>query len=304
MQNQARNYAIILSFFFCVVLTVPTCQPNVQKSEPTSSPQTSNTSSTLSPSLTFVPGKSSSVNTFQSSSKSSPVSVTVSPSLKTPSFLGQSGTYSFRICPPAKQDCGGQNPPGVTLPGGFTLIQLPKHRAYEAPLQSENTTNTAGGDKALPPKGTSFNSGRLLGDPDTNWLGLDTFMRAKELLSSGPIKPGTAGNNKASSGERNEADISQDSNQDITSEDLSSESSDCCIDGDEEVCVRTSKLVFLKESCLLTITFLHLKQTDVSTSALSYFLQDEFVDIETVEEAAKRARVNKMDDAEALRNSR
>lgn len=265
------------------------------------SPQTSDTSSTLCPPVIFVPGKSSSVNTFQSSSKSSPVSVTVSPSLKTPSFLGQSGTYSFRICPPAQQDSGAQNPPGVTLPGGFTLIQLPKHGADGAALQSENKTNTAG--KGLPQKGAFFNSGCLLGDPDTNWLGLDTFMRAKELLSSGPIKPGTAGNNKASSGERNEADISQDSNQDITSEDLSSESSDCCVDGDEEVSVWTSKLVFLKESCLLTITFLHLKQTDVSRSALSYFLQDNFVDIETVEGAAERASVNIMDDTEALRNS-
>ncbi|CAL8315935.1 unnamed protein product [Merluccius merluccius] len=73
-----------------------------------------------------------------STSYSSPVSITVSRSLKKPSFLAQSGTYSFRICPPvANQGPAGTNgstrhPAGVTLPGGFTLIQLPKHGANGA----------------------------------------------------------------------------------------------------------------------------------------------------------------------------
>nr|XP_046155146.1 kinesin-like protein KIF21A [Oncorhynchus gorbuscha] len=63
-----------------------------------------------------------------------PLSLTVSSSLKTPSFLGQTGTYSFRICPPTAGDQGSRGPgqgtvggpAGVSLPGGFTLIQLPK----------------------------------------------------------------------------------------------------------------------------------------------------------------------------------
>lgn len=57
---------------------------------------------------------------FQSAT---PVSLTVSPSLKAPSFLGQKGTYSFRLCPPDHED---RRLPGVSLPGGFTLIQLNK----------------------------------------------------------------------------------------------------------------------------------------------------------------------------------
>ncbi|KAG7263634.1 hypothetical protein CRUP_019726 [Coryphaenoides rupestris] len=82
-----------------------------------------------------------------STSYSSPVSITVSRALKEPSFLAERGTFSFRICPPVTNQQGGastttavataaaghaQNLAGVTLPGGFTLIQLPKHGAKEA----------------------------------------------------------------------------------------------------------------------------------------------------------------------------
>ena len=76
-----------------------------------------------------------------STSFSSPVSITVSRSLKEPSFLAERGTYSFRICPPATNQgpgAGGggggpaRHPAGVSLPGGFTLIQLPKHGANGA----------------------------------------------------------------------------------------------------------------------------------------------------------------------------
>ncbi|XP_030201317.1 uncharacterized protein mgab [Gadus morhua] len=76
-----------------------------------------------------------------STSFSSPVSITVSRSLKEPSFLAERGTYSFRICPPtanqgpaAAAAAGGpaRHPAGVSLPGGFTLIQLPKHGANGA----------------------------------------------------------------------------------------------------------------------------------------------------------------------------
>ena len=73
-----------------------------------------------------------------STSFSSPVSITVSRSLKEPSFLAERGTYSFRICPPTANQgpaSGGgpaRHPAGVSLPGGFTLIQLPKHGANGA----------------------------------------------------------------------------------------------------------------------------------------------------------------------------
>ncbi|XP_056437862.1 uncharacterized protein magl [Gadus chalcogrammus] len=76
-----------------------------------------------------------------STSFSSPVSITVSRSLKEPSFLAERGTYSFRICPPAANQgpaaaaaASGpaRHPAGVSLPGGFTLIQLPKHGANGA----------------------------------------------------------------------------------------------------------------------------------------------------------------------------
>ncbi|XP_054618404.1 uncharacterized protein magl isoform X2 [Dunckerocampus dactyliophorus] len=72
----------------------------------------------------------------------SPVSLTVSPSLKTPSFLSQSGTYCFRICPPSNPVQGDQKQPGISLPGGFTLIQLPKPEAAPTGLQTAGTDET------------------------------------------------------------------------------------------------------------------------------------------------------------------
>ncbi|XP_042359837.1 uncharacterized protein LOC121955817 [Plectropomus leopardus] len=110
----------------------------------------------------FLSGPRSSVIPLQNTSKSlpvstsSPVSLTVSQSLKTPSFLAQRGTYSFRICPPANQGTGGQNLPGVILPGGFTLIQLPRPGADGAASESENATNTAAADKAQTQKDAFF----------------------------------------------------------------------------------------------------------------------------------------------------
>ncbi|KAL0967708.1 hypothetical protein UPYG_G00255840 [Umbra pygmaea] len=82
------------------------------------------------PLIKFITGPSGALSLSQSSS--SPVSLTVSSSLKTPSFLGHTGTYSFRICPPPAGDQGSkgqgsaEGTAGVALPGGFTLIQLPK----------------------------------------------------------------------------------------------------------------------------------------------------------------------------------
>ncbi|XP_031656364.1 MAX gene-associated protein isoform X2 [Oncorhynchus kisutch] len=86
------------------------------------------------PLIKFIMGQLGAITPSQTPSSSSPLSLTVSSSLKTPSFLGQTGTYSFRICPPTAGDQGSRGPgqgtvggpAGVSLPGGFTLIQLPK----------------------------------------------------------------------------------------------------------------------------------------------------------------------------------
>nr|XP_057912931.1 uncharacterized protein magl isoform X2 [Doryrhamphus excisus] len=77
----------------------------------------------------------------------SPVSLTVSPSMKTPSFLSQSGTYSFRICPPSKPGQRDQKQQGISLPGGFTLIQLPKPDAAATGSQTVGADKTVGATK-------------------------------------------------------------------------------------------------------------------------------------------------------------
>lgn len=257
-------------------LKTPT-QPPVQQSQPdslrkgsTTLPQHSQISSTTSL-IQMSCLQHSSVSPFQNSSTSSPVSLTVSPSLKTPSFLGQSGTYSFRICPPANNGTGGQNLPGVSLPGGFTLIQLPKPARRS---ESVNTPKMAAVDKALPPKDSSFNCGHFVADSDANWLGLDTFTGAKDLLSNRSVEPGSSPelmcDEKMLSDESNEANSRQvDSNLDIATEDLSSDSSDYCGEVDEDT-------------------------------------NEEVVDIETVEEVRQGMAIAKMKEAvrKALEQSR
>nr|XP_020459361.1 MAX gene-associated protein-like isoform X1 [Monopterus albus]XP_020459362.1 MAX gene-associated protein-like isoform X1 [Monopterus albus]XP_020459363.1 MAX gene-associated protein-like isoform X1 [Monopterus albus]XP_020459365.1 MAX gene-associated protein-like isoform X1 [Monopterus albus]XP_020459366.1 MAX gene-associated protein-like isoform X1 [Monopterus albus]XP_020459367.1 MAX gene-associated protein-like isoform X1 [Monopterus albus] len=181
------------------------------------------------------------VNPCQNSSISSPVSLTVSPSLKTPSFLGQSGTYSFRICPPASQNTTGQTLPGVTLPGGFTIIQLPKLGGHGAAQQSEavNTRDMAGMNKALPQKDAVLNSGHLSADSDANWAGLDMFNEVKGPSSGRSVQPGTSFeltcDEKMPSDESNEASSREvESNLDIGFEDFSSNSSDYFGEGDDD----------------------------------------------------------------------
>ncbi|KAM8726589.1 MAX gene-associated protein isoform 2-T3 [Acanthopagrus schlegelii] len=200
--------------------------------------QPSQNSSTISSVQMFVSTQRSSVGSFQNSITSSPVSLTVSPSLKTPSFLGQSGTYSFRICPPANQATSHQNLPGVALPGGFTLIQLPKPGVDGAAQQSEytNTTNTAAVAKALLPKDSLFHH---LAGSNENFLGLDILASAKELLSKETVEPEPspelAHHQRMSSEEREEVSIQQvDSTLDTTSEDLTSDDSDYSGEGDED----------------------------------------------------------------------
>ncbi|XP_005917749.1 MAX gene-associated protein isoform X2 [Haplochromis burtoni] len=167
-------------------------------------------------------------SSFQSSSSSSPVSLTVSQSLKSPSFLGQSGTYSFRICPPSNQGTGGQKLPGVSLPGGFTLIQLPAPGADGAAQQSGHlkASNMANNDVLLQKDGAA-------GCPAA-----DTVNAVKSSLSSKLAEPGSSPelvcDGKIPSDEGDEANGKQaESNLDIAS-DTSSYSSDSEGEGDED----------------------------------------------------------------------
>lgn len=115
---------------------------------------------TTSPSTPFVSNQSSFLRSFQNRSPSSGVLLTVSPSLKTPGFLAERGTYSFRICPPSGHSTKGQNLPGVTLPGGFTLIDLPKPGGHTPPALTGNAANTAT-NGARPQRDDLFRSDRL-----------------------------------------------------------------------------------------------------------------------------------------------
>ncbi|XP_058469445.1 MAX gene-associated protein isoform X2 [Solea solea] len=167
---------------------------------------------------------------LQNSSTSSPVLLTVSPSLKTPSFLGQNGTYSFRICPPANKSTTGQNPPGLVLPGGFTLLKLPKPETNEAarPSETGNTRNSA----AL------FNVEQVKLALDTNWLGLDSLLGDDDVRSTEPEEPCPSptktSDEKKPSVEADEADIRQmDTHLGSSSEGESSDS-DYCGEGDED----------------------------------------------------------------------
>ncbi|XP_031722107.1 MAX gene-associated protein isoform X2 [Anarrhichthys ocellatus] len=219
----------------------PPTQPPVQIFLPDVWMKGSIDDSTVDP---FASGIRSSVRPFQNSSTSSPVSLTVSPALKTPSFLGQSGTYSFRICPPANQGTRDQNLPGITLPGGFTLIELPKHGADGAASEAVNTTNMPAVDKAQPQKDAVVNFGHSAADSDAKCLGLKTCAAAKDLPSSTSVQPGPSPellcDVKIPSQENDETNSRQvESNPDIASEDLSSDSdsdsSDYCGEVDEDV---------------------------------------------------------------------
>ncbi|KAL7389187.1 hypothetical protein ABVT39_028064 [Epinephelus coioides] len=185
----------------------------------------------------FAPDQRSSVNPLQNISTPSPVSLTVSPSLKSPSFLEQSGTYSFRICPPANQGTRGQNLPGVILPGGFTLIQLPKPGADGAASESGNATDMAAVDKATPQKDAFLNFGHLAAHPDAKRPGLDNLTGAKKLsVEPGPSSELTCDEKMPSDDSHYTTSKKVESNLDNASEDLnlSSDFSDYCGEGDED----------------------------------------------------------------------
>jgi len=206
----------------------------------------------------FASGQRSSVAAFQKSSASSPVSLTVSQSLKTPSFLGQSGTYSFRICPPANAGAAVQKLPGVTLPGGFTLIELPPPGADGTPAE----------DNARPQTEASLNIGEALN---------------------------TAAAERSRSDETGSAQV--DSNPDNASEDLSSDSdsdsSDFCAERDGNVRIKKFKKNVncdakeIRERCFRCLI----------KRRLVCFLQDELVDIETVEEVGNEPAIAQMKEA-------
>ncbi|XP_077366712.1 MAX gene-associated protein isoform X2 [Festucalex cinctus] len=81
----------------------------------------------------YQPAPLPAVNPFQRSMRAP---LTRPPSLKTPSFLSQSGTYSFRICPPSNPAEKDKTPPGITLPGGFKIIRLPSTEGPKDPPTS------------------------------------------------------------------------------------------------------------------------------------------------------------------------
>ncbi|XP_077949715.1 MAX gene-associated protein isoform X2 [Gasterosteus aculeatus] len=178
----------------------------------------------------------SAANPFQTRSTSSPVCLTVSPALKTPSFLGQSGTYSFRICPPANQRTRSRNLPGITLPGGFTLIELPQHRDDGA---APEAVSAACADEARPQKETSLTFGHPAAGSAANWGGAQTCGAAKDQSGRTSLEPESpaelACDVKMPSDENNES-REEESNPDFTSEDFSSDSdsSDYCAGGFED----------------------------------------------------------------------
>lgn len=168
--------------------------------------------------------------TFQNSSMTSNVSLTVSPSLKTPSFLGQTGTFSFRICPPTNQGTKSQTQQGVLLPGGFTLIQLPSQ-------------NTNGDSQQVPCEHTG-------GTANLNWLGLDIAAKARELLSGEMVKPqfftAPKCNDDTSSEESIELNRQVESGgNDSESSDFSEESDEVPQKGPKHNCLVLLKLTFM-----------------------------------------------------------
>ncbi|KAM9703863.1 uncharacterized protein mgab isoform 2-T3 [Menidia menidia] len=163
---------------------------------------------------------------IQSSSRSSPIRLTVSPSLKSPSFLAQSGTCSFRICPPSSHE-GSEKPQGVALPGGFTLIQLPQAGAHSSDAHHPKPQKVT---KAAE-KGRASNLRQLASE----WFGGDSFNKVKILLSSKTDEPGQSfgliceEKNKplGENGANNWQAVKQEkTSPDGTSEDMSSDFSD------------------------------------------------------------------------------
>lgn len=123
--------------------------------------------------------------------------------------MEQSGTYRFRICPPAKRSSGDPNQREIVLPGGFTLIQLSKQGSDGAAPKPDSTENLIGGNEVLLQEGTP---------------------------GGAPGLPGLEGDSWAYQGDRTDGSISQESNEDFNFEGLSSAS----FDMDEDLIVRAN----------------------------------------------------------------
>lgn len=215
----------IFSLFFLVELLQSLSKGSVALHQP------SPNSPTIYPLQLLIPIQS--LPQPQNNSTPLPSSLTVSPSLKNPAFLAQSGTYSFRICPPSNQAVGGQNPPGIVLPGGFTLIELPKPGPDGAPQEV----------KPPPPLPQTTETGSTAQDKDTTsnmstmakqFVGFETLSKVKDMLrrrlSQSSSSSGLVSEEKVPSVENNEADnrqtSSQESNFDLSSEEFSSDFSE------------------------------------------------------------------------------
>ncbi|KAM9421939.1 uncharacterized protein ACWYII_021802 isoform 2-T6 [Salvelinus alpinus] len=195
-------------------------KPSTRKTLPPPPHLTSTHNPPHSPHIKFITGQSGAFTPSQTSS-SSPVSLTISSSLKTPSFLGQIGTYSFRICSPIAGDQGTrgpgkgtmEGPAGVALPGGFTLIQLPKSVGTDgAPrlpklirttavgevvaartlqqggphLETKSSSGPAGGKAQKNQKGTSSPSPLALIEVQTETVQSAKFSYTPELNTNTP----------------------------------------------------------------------------------------------------------------------
>lgn len=184
---------------------------------------------------------------IHSSSTSSPVSLTVSPSLKSPSFLAKSGTYSFRICPPSTQ--AGQQPSGVALPGGFTLVQLVNG---EQPKPADVTSNSSA---------ESQERVSNLSHLAREWVGFDTFSKVRTLLrriepkpdpSSGRLSEKIPSGGNGEKGELQQMDKQQELDSNMSSEELSSDFSDY------DDCEEDVRPVVSVSKCLISYINLHL----------------------------------------------
>lgn len=128
--------------------------------------------------------------------------------------------------------------PGVTLPGGFTLIQLPKpgDDAALAPQSATlSTTNMAVVCKAEPQNDPLFPFDHWTADSEGNQLGLDIGNGAKDLSKGRSAAPDSQlGCDAKMKSEASEESMTMESSLYSASEDDSSDSdsSDYCLDDD------------------------------------------------------------------------
>ncbi|XP_028997269.1 MAX gene-associated protein-like isoform X2 [Betta splendens] len=244
----------------------------------------------------FFSNQRNPVSPFQNRSSTSPVSLTVSPSLKTPSFLAQSGTYSFRICPPSNQSTKGQTLPGVSLPGGFTLIQLPKPVAGEAEKQSDsvNLTNISGVDEDQAQKCSLLNFDQSANTANTSWLGSGTYNAVKEDVEDTPVERGSSFD--LTHKEKTSSDKSRQSNLDVASEASSSNSSDYSGDDDDDEMVDVETVEDIKQASAITkmkqaVAKVSQKSRNVLRSVKEHSVQDQVDSDESLESTRRRNHV-------------